>query len=34
VGAALRGETREAGLLLSPSVSISRWLIECWHAGA
>lgn len=34
VGAALRGETREAGLLLSPSISISRWLIECWHAGA
>lgn len=34
VDAALRGETREAGLLLSPSISISRWLIECWHAGA
>jgi NAD+ diphosphatase len=33
VGAALRGETVEAGLLLSPSVSISRWLIECWYAG-
>jgi NAD+ diphosphatase len=33
VGAALRGENTEAGLLLSPSVSISRWLIECWHAG-
>ncbi len=33
VGAALRGETNEAGLLLSPSVSISRWLIECWFAG-
>ena len=33
VGAALRGENIEAGLLLSPSVSISRWLIECWHAG-
>lgn len=33
VGAALRGETREEGLLLSPSISISRWLIECWHAG-
>jgi NAD+ diphosphatase len=32
VGAALRGETRDAGLLLSPSISISRWLIECWHA--
>lgn len=33
VGAALRGENIEAGLLLSPSISISRWLIECWHAG-
>lgn len=33
VGAALRGETLEVGLLLSPSISISRWLIECWHAG-
>ena len=33
VGAALRGDTSEAGLLLSPSVSISRWLIECWFAG-
>jgi NAD+ diphosphatase len=33
IGAALRGETAEAGLLLSPSISISRWLIECWHAG-
>ena len=33
VGAALCGETVESGLLLSPSVSISRWLIECWHAG-
>jgi NAD+ diphosphatase len=32
VGAALRGETAEAGLLLSPSISISRWLIERWHA--
>ena len=31
VGAALRGETRDAGLLLSPRLSISRWLIECWH---
>lgn len=34
VGAALRGETREEGLLLSPSISISRWLIEAWYAGA
>lgn len=33
VGAALRGETREAGLLLSPRLSISRWLVERWHAG-
>ena len=33
VGAALRGDTRDDGLLLSPSVSISRWLIEAWHAG-
>ena len=33
VGAALRGDTADAGLLLSPSVSISRWLIECWYAG-
>ncbi|WP_202839456.1 NAD(+) diphosphatase [Luteimonas saliphila] len=33
VGAALRGETREAGLLLSPRLSISRWLVECWYAG-
>ena len=34
VGAALRGESGPDGLLLSPSVSISRWLIECWHADA
>lgn len=34
VGAALRGENREEGLLLSPSLSISRWLIEAWYAGA
>lgn len=32
VGAALRGENIDTGLLVSPSVSISRWLIECWHA--
>ncbi|MBP6749979.1 MAG: NAD(+) diphosphatase [Xanthomonadaceae bacterium] len=31
IGAALRGETREDGLLLSPSISISRALIECWY---
>jgi NAD+ diphosphatase len=34
VGAALRGESGPDGLLLSPSISISRWLIEAWHAGA
>ena len=28
IGAALRDET--AGLLLSPRLSISRWLIETW----
>lgn len=33
VGAALRGETREDGLLLSPSISISRALIEYWYAS-
>jgi NAD+ diphosphatase len=33
VGAALRNETHDEGLLLSPSISISRWLIEAWHAG-
>ena len=33
VGAALRGETRDEGLLLSPSISISRWLIECWFSS-
>lgn len=32
VGAALRGETRESGLLLSPRLSISRWLVEDWYA--
>jgi len=31
VGAALRGETRESGLLLSPRLSISRWLVESWY---
>ena len=31
VGAALRGETRDAGLLLSPRLSISRWLVERWY---
>ena len=33
VAAALRGENTEAGLMLSPSVSISRWLVERWFAG-
>ncbi|TDK22699.1 NAD(+) diphosphatase [Luteimonas aestuarii] len=33
VGAALRGETKDAGLLVSPRLSISRWLIETWHAS-
>ena len=33
VGAALRGESGPEGLLLSPPLSISRWLIERWHAG-
>lgn len=33
VGAALRGESGPEGLLLSPTISISRWLIERWHAG-
>ena len=32
VGAAMRGETRDEGLLLSPRLSISRWLIEQWYA--
>ena len=34
VGAALRGESGADGLLLSPSISVSRWLVERWHAGA
>jgi NAD+ diphosphatase len=34
VGAALRGDTKQDGLLLSPSISISRWLIEAWYARA
>jgi NAD+ diphosphatase len=33
VAAALRGETKETGLLVSPSISISRWLIEAWCSG-
>ncbi|MGY1410901.1 NAD(+) diphosphatase [Luteimonas sp. A611] len=31
IGAALRGETHADGLLLSPRLSISRWLIEQWY---
>ncbi len=34
IGAALRGETRESGLLLSPRLSISRWLVEHWYQAA
>lgn len=33
VGAALRGESPPGGLRLSPSISISRWLVERWFAG-
>lgn len=33
VGAALRDENSASGLLLSPKLSISRWLIERWYAG-
>src|SRR5690606_22595293 len=33
VGDALEGRTREQGLLLSPRLSISRWLVEYWHPG-
>src|SRR5690606_17200255 len=33
VGDALEGRTREQGLLLSPRLSISRWLVEYWHRG-
>ena len=34
IGAAMRNESRDAGLLLSPSISISRWLIGHWYAHA
>lgn len=34
VGAALRGESGDDGLLLSPQLSISRWLIEDWWSKA
>lgn len=33
IGAALRGESADDGLLLSPSISISRWLVETWYAA-
>ena len=33
VGLALRGESPPGGLRLSPSISISRWLVERWYAG-
>lgn len=32
IGTALRGEGGEGALKLSPSISISRWLIETWYA--
>ncbi|HVI58054.1 MAG TPA: NAD(+) diphosphatase [Luteimonas sp.] len=32
VDAALHGRSPQDGLLLSPSISISRWLVEHWHA--
>lgn len=34
IGAAMRNESSNEGLLLSPSISISRWLIEHWYAHA
>lgn len=34
VGAAMRNTSRDEGLLLSPSISISRWLIEQWYSHA
>jgi len=33
IGVALRGESGPEGLLLSPSISISRWLVERWYDG-
>lgn len=33
IGAALRGESGEGGLKLSPALSISRWLVERWHSA-
>lgn len=34
VARALRGESGADGLQLSPAISISRWLVEAWHASA
>jgi NAD+ diphosphatase len=34
IGLALRGQSPPGGLRLSPSISISRWLVERWFAGA
>ena len=33
VDLALRGESPPGGLRLSPSISISRWLVQRWFAG-
>ncbi len=33
VSRAIRGESRDGELLLSPSISISRWLVETWYAS-
>ena len=32
IGRAIRGESSDDELLLSPSISISRWLVETWYA--
>ncbi|MCY7355251.1 MAG: NAD(+) diphosphatase [Lysobacter sp.] len=32
IGRAIGGASRDDELLLSPSISISRWLVECWYA--
>ncbi len=32
VARAIRGQSRNGELLLSPSISISRWLVEQWYA--
>lgn len=33
IGCALRGESGDDGLLLSPAISISRWLVETWYSS-